>query len=248
MCYLHKMSGWQIQKHKLIAGSLMSRSHVSGHALVCIWHSSQFAKPATMVIASNGSPLALTATHIYLIFMPFLGSNFLGHAKTAFIKTGQLIMPLESFGELTRWYNQIANLPIAFLLERSLRKHMVSCIFTGLGGNMPNKWPVMTNLFASQEKTPTQRQMQSLGARLASPEAECPDDGRTWQVWSPTLKAHKISETYKLGVTWIFKSCRYIVHMEPLRILKESFGPISNNGDLLSNFPRVNQINNTYSY
>ena len=165
----------------------------------CLYLAQQsIAKPATMVIASNGAPLALTATHIYLIFMPFLGSNFLGHAKTAFIKTGQLIMPLESFGELTRWYNQIANLPIAFLLERSLRKHMVSCIFTGLGGNMPNKWPVMTNLCVSQEKTPTQRHMQSLGTGFASPEAECPNAGRTWQVWSPALKAHETSETSKV--------------------------------------------------
>ena len=130
--------------------------------------------------------------HIWYLFH-FLGSNFLGHAKTTFIKC-QLIMPLESFGELTRWYNQIANLPIAFLLERSLRKHMVRCIFTGLGGNMPNKWPVMTNLFVCQEKTPTQRHMQSLGTRLASPEAECSDAGRTWQVWSRALKANEISE------------------------------------------------------
>ena len=41
----------------------------------CLYLAQQsIAKPATMVIASNGAPLALTATHIYLIWANYNNS------------------------------------------------------------------------------------------------------------------------------------------------------------------------------
>ena len=136
----------------MIAGSLMSRSQVSDHVLLYLAEN-WIAKPTTMVIASNRTLLTQAATNIfYYILLRFLGSDFSGHAQTIkvlkkLVSAKRAIIPLKSFGELTRWYNQIANLPIAFLREGSLSKHMASCIFTERsGGNMPNKWPVITNL------------------------------------------------------------------------------------------------------